>query len=114
MLIFESTKTNTPIPRQYLASVLKSLLRTYVHNPGITTITETSKDDTQAYSNKSQHRYVVWNNAKSPLLTYQEETTQARRPIPGLSSLQRLMFCFSDIFLFLCVCVCVCVCVCSI
>ncbi len=55
MLIFESTKTNTPIPQQDLTPILKSLPHTYVHNPGITMIAETSEDDTQAYSNKSQH-----------------------------------------------------------
>ncbi len=53
MLIFESTKTNTPIPQQDLAPVLISPPHMYVHNPGITMIAETSEDDTQAYSNKS-------------------------------------------------------------
>ncbi len=58
MLIFESTKTNTPIPQQDLAPILTSPPHAYVDNPGITTITETSED--------------VWNEAKSTLLTYQE------------------------------------------
>ncbi len=59
MLIFESIKTNTPVPQQDHARVvpiLISQLHTYVHNPGIATIAETSEDDTQVYSNKSQHR----------------------------------------------------------
>ncbi len=56
MLIFESTKTNTPIPQQDLATILTSPTHTYVHNPVIMTIMKTSEDDTQAYSNKSQHK----------------------------------------------------------
>ncbi len=34
LLIFESTKTNTPIPQQYLAPILKSPPNTYAHNHG--------------------------------------------------------------------------------
>ncbi len=48
------------------------------------TIAETSEDDTQAYSTKSQHWYVVWNEAKSMLLTNQEITTQPQRPARSL------------------------------
>ncbi len=44
MLIFESTKTNTPIPQQDLALIFISPPHTYIHNPGITTIAETSED----------------------------------------------------------------------
>ncbi len=52
MLIFESTKTDIPIFQQDLALILKSPPQMYVH---MMMIMETSEDDTQAYSNKSQH-----------------------------------------------------------
>ncbi len=55
----------------------------HVHNP-VTTIMETSEDDTQAYLNNSQHRSFVWKNAKSTLLTNKKKTMQPRHPIRAL------------------------------
>ncbi len=75
-----------PIAQQDLAPILKSPPHAYVHNRGITAIAETSEQDTQAYLNKSQHRKVVWNYAKSTLLTYQKETTQPRLLIRAISA----------------------------
>ncbi len=49
-------KTNMPIAQQDLTPIFISPPHTSIHNHGITTITETSEDDTQKYSNKSQHR----------------------------------------------------------
>ncbi len=54
MLIFESTKTNTPIPQKDLIHILKSPPHLYVHNHG-NDDAETSEDDSKAYSDKSQH-----------------------------------------------------------
>ncbi len=42
---------------------------------------EISKSWHKHIQTKSQHGYVVWNKAKSTILTYQEEITQPQRPI---------------------------------
>ncbi len=89
MLIFESTKTNTPIPQQDLAPILISPPHTYVHNPGITTIAETSEDDMthkhiQTKANTDKLYETMQNQSYS--CTYQEETTQPRSLIRALSA----------------------------
>ncbi len=58
LLIFESTKANTLTPQQDLA-LNWNLRPTCTYTSMATTIAETSEDDTQAFSNKSQDGYIV-------------------------------------------------------
>ncbi len=68
MLIFEITKTNTPLPQKGLAPILIAPPHTYIRIPG---------NDSSVKQSKS--------NVYSP---YREETKQPRRPIAGLPLLE--------------------------
>ncbi len=123
MLIFERTKTNTPIAQQDppLFSYL-SPTRTYT-TLGITTITETSEDTSIFKLKPTQISFVKQCKLNITHLSWRNRTTSVSdsRPSRSLSSLQCwktariftqvlplvwsylffLMFCSSDVFLFL-------------
>ncbi len=89
MLIFERTKTNTPIAQQDLAPILISPPQTYVHNPGITTIMETSEDDThiQTKPNTEKLCETKRNQYYSPFKKKHVTSASTSRPSRSLSSL---------------------------
>ncbi len=88
MLIFERTKTKTPIAQQDLAPILISPPQTCVHNPGITTIMETSEDDThiQTKPNTDKLCETKQNQYYSPIKKKHVTSASTSRPSRSLSS----------------------------
>ncbi len=85
MLIFESTKTNTPIAPTRSQLILKSPPHTYVHNAG--------NDD---HGNKRR-----WHSSKfKQKLTQISCVKQSKMNVTHLSGRNNWLFCSSDIFLF--------------
>ncbi len=95
MLVFESTKTNTPIAQHDLAPILISPPHTYVRNHCRTTITETHKH-IQTKVNKDKLCETKQNQCYSPIKKKQHDLGLRFEPFALLEFSPPLESCFDS------------------